>query len=131
VIILDTHAVIYLLLEPKRLSARAKKIIDLELEKGGIGLADITLWEIAMLIRKKRLKVESTAALFLKELIQTQWFRIYPIDAEIAAISQSDEIFFHFDPADRLIAATALRFDCALVSADSALQAVSNLKIIW
>ena len=50
-------------------------------------MADISLWEISMLIDKKRLSVSSDTTAFLAALIRMHNFQIIPIDAEIAAKS--------------------------------------------
>jgi len=49
---------------------------------------------------------------------------------EIARISANDVLFAHHDPADRIIAATALHYGGALVTCDQALRTVKSLKII-
>jgi PIN domain nuclease of toxin-antitoxin system len=55
---------------------------------------------------------------------------VLPIDPAIAALAQSAR-FAHGDPADRIIGATALRRNPQLISADSRLQNVKGLKVIW
>jgi PIN domain nuclease of toxin-antitoxin system len=55
---------------------------------------------------------------------------VLPITAEIAELSQS-AVFSHGDPADRLIAATALAHRAALITADEKLRVIPNLRCIW
>jgi len=50
VILLDTHVLLWLCLEPKRLSRSAATAIRKVVSTGAIGIASISLWEIAMLI---------------------------------------------------------------------------------
>jgi PIN domain nuclease of toxin-antitoxin system len=45
-------------------------------------------------------------------------------------ISQSD-LFSHKDPADRIIAATALHYKAPLITADDKLRAIETLEVIW
>lgn len=52
----DTHIIIWEALEPGKLSKKAKKEFDIANESEGIIFCDISLWEISMLIAKKRLK---------------------------------------------------------------------------
>jgi len=54
VILLDTHVLLWLLLEPRRLSASATAAIRKSLATGGIAVASITLWELAMMIALHR-----------------------------------------------------------------------------
>ena len=48
----------------------------------------------------------------------------------IAVLAQSEE-FRHGDPADRLIAATAIAHGAPLVTADAKLRRVKGLRVIW
>jgi len=62
VIVLDTCAIIWDALEPQRLTRRAKSAIDAAEEDGSLSISDISIWEIAMLISRSRLKINSGAA---------------------------------------------------------------------
>ena len=53
------------------------------------------------------------------------------ITLEIATLSTSDAKFNHFDPADRIIAATAIEHKAALVSCDKELKKIPALTVIW
>lgn len=48
----------------------------------------------------------------------------------IAVLAQSDE-FEHGDPADRIIAATAIVHGARMVSADHQLKRLAGLRVIW
>ena len=127
-VVLDTHVLIYDALEPKRLSARARRA--LEGEHGPLAASDISLWEIAMLIAKGRVDPATDAGQFIQDVIDARVLRVIPISAQIAALAQSDA-FRHGDPADRIIAATALAQRAALVTADRQLARTRNLRVIW
>jgi PIN domain nuclease of toxin-antitoxin system len=53
-----------------------------------------------------------------------------PITPEIAVLAQSDQ-FTHGDPADRIIAATAMHFNAKIVSADVQIQKLKSVEVIW
>ncbi len=127
-VVLDTHVLIYDALEPKRLSARARRA--LEGEHGPLAASDISLWEIAMLIAKGRVDPATDAAQFIQDVIDARGLRVLPITAQIAALAQSDA-FRHGDPADRIIGATALAQRAALVTADRWLARARDLQVIW
>ena len=129
-IVLDTHALIYDALTPTRLSARARKAIDLAFTDRELACSDISLWEIAMLIARKRLDPVIDARQFLDDMIAARHVRVLPITAEIAVLSQSD-IFSHGDPADRLIAATARLHRAALITSDAKLRKLKQVITIW
>ena len=68
-IVLDTHVLIYDALTPARLSARARKAIALAFKDRELACSDISLWEIAMLIARKRLNPVMDARQFLDDMI--------------------------------------------------------------
>ena len=129
-IVLDTHALIYDALTPARLSARARKAIDLAFTDRELACSDISLWEIAMLIARKRLNPVIDARQFLDDMIAARHVRVLPITAEIAVLSQSD-VFSHGDPADRLIAATARLHRAPLITSDAKLRKLKEVATIW
>ncbi len=83
-----------------------------------------------MLIARKRFDPGMDARQFLEDLICARRIAVLPITAEIALLSQSDE-FSHGDPADRLIAATAIFHRAALVTSDAKLRKLKSLNTIW
>lgn len=129
-IVLDTHALIYDALTPARLSPRARKAIDSAFGDRELACCDISLWEIAMLISRKRLDPVMDARQFIDDMIAARHVRVLPITAEIAVVSQSDA-FSHADPADRLIAATALLNRAPLVTSDPKLRKMKEIETIW
>ena len=129
-IVLDTHALIYDALSPARLSARARKAIALAFTERELACSDISLWEIAMLIAHKRLDPVMDARQFLHDMIAARHVRVLPIAVEIAVLSQSD-MFSHGDPADRLIAATALLHRAPLITSDARLRKLKEVATIW
>jgi PIN domain nuclease of toxin-antitoxin system len=130
VIVLDTHAILFDALIPKRLSPRARKAIEAAAEDGQLVCSDISLWEIAMLISRGRLDPAMDARQFLNDVIAVRSLQVLSITPEIAVLSQSDA-FAHGDPADRLIAATAQAFRAALVTSDERLRALKKVTTIW
>ncbi|MBI4756838.1 MAG: type II toxin-antitoxin system VapC family toxin [Betaproteobacteria bacterium] len=129
-IVLDTHVLIYDALAPERLTSAARAALDEAEASGSLACADITLWEVAMLVAKGRLNPGGEVDLFLRDAVDARGVRVLPITPEIAVRAQSAE-FAHGDPADRLIAATALVHRASLMSADGKLAAVPGLRVIW
>ena len=129
-ILLDTCALIYDALDPARLGRRAAHLIDEGAESGELACSDITLWETAMLAARGRLALPTSAAAFLTLALEARRIRVEPITPEIAEISCGDR-FHHADPADRVIAATALVHDARIVTCDARLREVRGLKTIW
>lgn len=130
-IVLDTCVLIFDALTPERLTARAKKAIDHAQRENSLFCADISLWEVAMLIQKKRLYPGIETEIFLEILISARQIQILPINIKIASFSSISGNFKHHDPADRLIAATAIHYHSKLVTSDKKLADIPKLEIIW
>ena len=97
----------------------------------GMLIADISLWEIAMLLKKGRVAVDTDIGSFLQLILQTNDIRVCPITPEVAMLSVQLPDLVNKDPADRLIAATAISEKASLVTADHNLQISSSIQTIW
>jgi len=129
-IICDTHVLIFWQDDPSRLTSRAREAMAAGLWNRELACADITFWEIAMLMRIGRLRNDIIACRYMDDLRLALALTVLPITPEIAAISQDDR-FNHKDPADRLIAASAICHRAPLISADRNLQGIDGLTVIW
>lgn len=78
-VILDTHAIIYDALEPRRLSRRATRALESAAVEGALACSDISLWEIAMLVAKGRLDPGADTAQFLNDIVEARALRVIPI----------------------------------------------------
>jgi PIN domain nuclease of toxin-antitoxin system len=87
----------------------------------GLYIADITLWETAMLTAKNRLSLSLPLRDWLDKALAMPGLSVIPITPEIAADSCSLPGGFHGDPADRLIIASARWYDAVLISLDRAI----------
>ena len=130
VIICDTHVLIFWQDDPKRLTKKAKELLVMGLEQNTLACSDISFWEIAMLFKAGRLRNDISAEQYMKDIVVTMGLSVLPVTPEIAVLSQKD-IFIHKDPADRLIASTAMVRKASLISADDKLSKVKGLDVIW
>ena len=128
-ILLDTHVLVWAVAESKRLSKAASSAILKGMSEGGLAIADITLWELAMLLSRGRIQAYGTVEASVRLL--SEGLVIKPITAEIAAISAQFPSDFPRDPADRLIAATARSEGLALITHDEKLRASPLLQTVW
>ncbi len=131
VILLDTCALIFDALTPERLSKKAARTIEEGDERNELFCSDISLWEIAMLIEKGRLSTGTATDDFLRSMLDSRGIKTLAITPSIAYLSASYKHFEHNDPADRIIAATALTNKCPVVTSDSLLKKIKGLNTIW
>jgi PIN domain nuclease of toxin-antitoxin system len=129
VILVDTHALIWLANEPSKLSRKATNAIRLAIQEGGLGISAITLWELAWLASHGRLALTGTVEAFLERI--TSRTSILPITVKVAVLANQWPETYSHDPCDRLIGATALAVGCALVTKDRNIRASKQLKTIW
>lgn len=130
-LILDTCALVFDSLAPDRLSEKARVAIAQADDAGTLACCDISLWEIAMLISKGRLDPGTNAQEFIQLVLSARKIEIIPITPVIAVKSSLYEFCPHGDPADRIIAASAVINKAKLVTSDRKLATVVGLQIVW
>jgi PIN domain nuclease of toxin-antitoxin system len=128
-ILLDTCAIIWDALDDSKLSPEAKTTIALH--ENELIICDISIWEISMLIKKKRIVVNATASEFINLLLRSRNYFVQEITPEIAELSVNFGSEISKDPADRLIAATSILQNAPIVTADEKLRQASTLETIW
>jgi PIN domain nuclease of toxin-antitoxin system len=130
VILLDTHALLWMAGDRSHLSKRAAEAIrHARQNQTGIAIATISLWEIAWLAEHKRIEITGSVESFIRETVARVILR--PETPEIAALSVGLPAAFPKDPSDRLIAATAIVEGMPLVTADKRIQQAKVVETIW
>lgn len=130
-IVLDTHVIIWDALAPERLSNSARQAIDEANREEGIFVSDISLWEIAMLIEKRRVAVKIGCQDFITLVLQANRTTVKAITPQIATLAVQLPAEINRDPVDRLIVATAVAENASLITADRNLQTSTLLTTIW
>ncbi|MBO0753635.1 MAG: type II toxin-antitoxin system VapC family toxin [Bradyrhizobiaceae bacterium] len=115
-ILLDTHAAIWLA-TGQGLGRQSKRLIDKALSDDGLAISAISFWELAMLIAKRRLRAVKSAGEQRSKMLSAG-IRELPLTGETAILAAELESL-HGDPADRMIAATAIAYDATLITADA------------
>lgn len=131
-ILLDTHVVFWLNQAPEKLSRDAARAIRRAAASTGLGLSSISLWELALLVESRRLRLKGTTTRgFLDAVMQTPGLVLLEITTEIAALAAQPAPDFPKDPVDRLIGATARAHDVPIVTKDQRMQDSPLLRTIW
>jgi PIN domain nuclease of toxin-antitoxin system len=115
VILLDTHAAIWLTIG--QLGKQSRRIADKALTDDGLAISTISFWELSMLIAKGRLRALKSPREQRTKMLAAG-IQELPLTGEIAILAGELENL-HGDPADRIIAATAIAHDATLVTADA------------
>lgn len=105
-ILLDTHILIWLLIAPENLSAKARKVILAARKSVPLALSAISLWEIAWLAQNGRISIDVSVDSFVKKC--ASYVQVFPITHQIAVRSVQFPKSYPNDPQDRIIGATAL-----------------------
>ena len=129
-IVCDTHALVFDGLAPKLLGSEAARVIEKSHRTGDLACADISLWEIAMSMEKGRLAVDASSVDLLTAMIAARRLNVLSITSAISALSTSSSVP-KGDPADRLIAATAISHGATLITKDERLIGLPDLPTIW
>ncbi len=129
-ILLDTHVVIWIAMNPAKISKNARTALDrARVDDSGIAISDMTLLELAKLSSMGRVGFNSSLEAFLAEVERR--FVVLPMNGRICSQAYSLPAAYPKDPADRIIGATALAEGVPLVTADRQIRNSRALPTIW
>ena len=118
-ILLDTHVLVYYARGDKKIGKRTLSTIDRAMERGELFACALSFWEIAMLVAKDRLALDTPVSGFRAAMLR-QGIEELVVDGDIA-IAAGELPQSQGDPADRLLVATAMVHGLTLVTADDVL----------
>ena len=118
-LLLDTHAMLWFLLDDPRLSATAKALIGDPLND--IEISPASYWEMAIKISIGKYHLPEPLEDFFGRELASNAFHILPIEPRHVAPLTSLP-FHHRDPFDRLLIAQAMVESIPILSNDSALD---------
>lgn len=128
-IVLDTHVLLWAIVDSKKLSRAADAAIRRSRQVDGLAISAISLWELASLVARGRIRSYGTDESSLNRLIEG--VTVKPVTPEIATLAAQFPDDYSRDPADRLIGATARAEGLALVTRDEGIRKSPLLKTIW
>lgn len=129
-VVVDTHIVIWDRLDPDRLSPKARKAFVQADTNHTIVICEISFWEIAMLISKKRIVSNISFMELMKGILDSRNYILQGITPEIALLATELSIDTK-DPVDTLIAATSIVLGLPLISADQFMRQSTEIRTIW
>ena len=119
-IVLDTHVLLWVTQQPEKIGKNCTDLIQQAWASQAVAVSAISFWEIAMLQAKGRIHLQGTVQAW-RSLLLNQGLKELSVDGQIGI--QAAQLALHGDPADRLIAATALVHQAMLCTADEKLLA--------
>ncbi|WP_446742852.1 type II toxin-antitoxin system VapC family toxin [Silvibacterium acidisoli] len=129
-IVLDTHVILWLALEPDGLSRPATAAIQqARLSSLSILISGISLYEIARASERGRIDLQSSTEAFFERVLSTLTVR--PVSPSVSLIAAKLPAAFPGDPADRIIAATAISEGASLITADQHIRRSRAVKTVW
>ena len=131
-ILLDTHAWVWWVSDPGRLPQASRSAIQESLDAGvPVQVSTISTWEVAMLVTRGRLELRLELDGWIRLSESAPEIAFVPVDNRIAITAVALEGFHHRDPADRIIAATAIELGATLITADARLRDHEALATLW
>ncbi len=117
-IVLDTHAWIWVVAGDPALSGEARSAIEKAAAAGAVLVPAIAVWELAMLEARGRITLAKPCPEWVDDALAAPGFGLAPLTPDVAVESVRLPGPFHDDPADRMIVATARLAGARLVTRD-------------
>lgn len=131
-LLLDTHILIWSQTDPSRLTSAQKNAFDHSCDiNEELGVAAISLWEIAKAVELRRVQFDHELAVVLRGIEQHPLIRIIRLDGHVALDSVKLGAGMRgSDRADQMIVATARVHGLRLVTADKRIRASGLVPVI-
>ncbi len=130
--LLDTHAWLWAVLEPERLSAEAKGVIMNSHAYEELLISAVSVRELGLLVAKGRIVAPSPdLGRWIAESAASLGARILPLTGKVAYDSTVLPGEFHADPADQMIVALARDQGATLITADRFIRQYPHVTSVW
>jgi PIN domain nuclease of toxin-antitoxin system len=118
-VVVDTHALVWQLSADAKIGRRARARLERALAREELYVSAVTFWEIALLVTRDRLRLDSSATHFRWRVLE-MGIRELAVGGE-EALHAATLAPVLIDPVDCFVAATALTHGAALLTADTRL----------
>ena len=114
--------------DPRRLGKAARRAIA---RADRIGVAAVSMWELALLVEKKRLTLDRELLPWTQDALGDPRFELLPLTPAVVAAAHQLRGALGGDPGDRIITATALVEGAKLVTRDSRIADSGVVAVVW
>jgi PIN domain nuclease of toxin-antitoxin system len=128
VILLDTHVWLWWVSDPSRLSKTAQNRIR---NAPILGVSAISCLEVAAAVAKGRISLDRSTLEWLEQALALPKVELVPLTPPIAVKATQLGRAFHGDPADRVIAATAILESALLITKDDRIRKYTAVTTLW
>lgn len=125
--VLDTHVLVWWVNADRRLPSTKRRLLDRESRKAALWVPDVALWEIAALSEAGRLRLSLPLRDWLERATAAPLVAVHPITPAIVAELTT---LPSWDPADRLIVATARVLGATLITLDERVRASRLVRVV-
>ncbi len=126
-VLVDSHVFIWALLDDRRLSKPAKRVLRSDAHE--LFFSIVSIWELSISIRLGRIRDLTSSVAFLHDQLAEYRITLLPLRYEdILATEHLDP--HHRDPFDRLLIAQAMANGLTLLTGDAVIQRYP-VKTLW
>lgn len=123
----DTHSLVWYFTDNKHLSKKALKSFENTVKAGQIIVPTVVLAEVLFIAQKGRIPICFAETIAKIEVLSN--FEIAALDIDILKIAE--RIDAPLEMHDKLIVATAIRYDACLITRDEQITKSKTVKTIW
>jgi PIN domain nuclease of toxin-antitoxin system len=117
--LLDTHVLLWWFERPGRLAVAQRRVLAKAGDARAVGVSDVTLWEIALLLERGRIRLALPLDEWLARATAAPLVERCGVSPAIAREMVDLAATRDWDPADRIIVATARVLGVPVVTADT------------
>ena len=127
-ILLDTHALVWMASDPDQLSHSAREAIHKF--NGRLWISAVSAWEVALLHKRGRLLLPVSPEIFMQRAAARHGLHKLPVTTGLAmaAVALPD---IHNDPFDRILIAEALERRCRIATKDAVIPKYPGVSVVW
>jgi PIN domain nuclease of toxin-antitoxin system len=127
-IVLDTHAWLWWVSDPEKLSRAASRRIA---AADAIGVAAVSCFEVAAAVAKGRIGLDRDTLEWIEQALALPKVELLSLTPAVAVKATQLGRSFPGDPADRLIVASALLASASLITKDEKIRAYPAVDAVW
>lgn len=127
-IVVDTHAWLWWVSEPRRLGKAARRSLE---AANRIGVPAICCLEIATLVSRGRISLDRPALEWMQDALGGGRIDLLPLTPAVAVKAADLPLNFPGDAADRIITATAILESAVLVTKDDRIRESPLVRTLW